>query len=332
MTDRGVGSVLGATTVRLGLGCGPLGNLYREYSDAEAAATVEAAWGTGVRFFDTAPHYGLGLSERRLGAALAGLPRADYAVSTKVGRLLVPDPAGVDRLDDQGFAVPGDLRRVWDFSADGVRRSLDGSLSRLGLDRVDILLLHDPEGHERVALDEGFPALVELRAQGVAGAIGVGSTDWRVLHRFVTEAEPDVVLVAGRYTLLEQPALETLLPACVEHGVAVLNAGVFNSGILAVDRPSAALPYEYGRAPADVVARAQAVAAVCDRHGVPLPQAALAFAAAHPAVVSVLVGAGTAEEMRRNAELFRAGPPPAALWRDLVDAGLLDAGAPLPAG
>jgi D-threo-aldose 1-dehydrogenase len=324
---------LGQSTVAvtpLGLGCAPLGNLYAAIDDEQAKATVDAAWDAGVRFFDTAPHYGLGLSERRLGAALRARPRDDYVLSTKVGRLLVPNPGGAGRRDDDIFAVPADLRREWDFSADGVLRSLEQSLARLGLDRVDVLFIHDPEGHADAAIRDAYPAVRELRSQGVVGAIGVGSCDWRVLHRFVTETELDVVMLAGRYTLLEQPALDSLLPACLERNVSVLNVGVFNSGLLATDRPHEGLHYEYGRVPRDVLDRARAIAAVCARHGTPLPAAALAFAAAHPAVAAVVPGAQSPEQVHRNAELS-ANPPPAALWADLLAEGLLRPDAPLPA-
>jgi D-threo-aldose 1-dehydrogenase len=307
----------------LGLGCAKLGNLYTAVSDEVAAATVEAAWDAGVRYFDTAPHYGLGLSERRLGAALRGRPRDAYRISTKVGRLLEPDPGGAGRRDAEGFDVPADHRRVWDFTAEGVRRSLAESLDRLGLDRVDLALIHDPEDHADTALDEAYPVLHEWRSQGVVGAIGVGSKDLPALTRFVAATEIDTVMVAGRYTLLEQPALDDLLPACVKRDVAVLNVGVFNSGLLAEDRPRAGLTYEYRTAPADVVARAAAIADVCARHGTSLPAAALAFAAAHPAVTAVVVGAQGPGQARRNAALASAEPPPAALWADLVAAGLL---------
>lgn len=313
----------------LGLGGAPLGNLYTAIDDEQAAATVDAAWDGGIRFFDTAPHYGLGLSERRLGAALRGRPRDEYVVSTKVGRLLVPNPGGAGRRDDDIFDVPADRRREWDFSADGVRRCLEQSLDRLGLDRVDVLFIHDPEGHADVAVREAYPALHELRSQGVVRAIGVGSCNWQVVHRFVTETELDVVMLAGRYTLLEQPALDSLLPACLERGVSVLNVGVFNSGLLATDRPHEGLHYEYGRVPRDVLDRARAIAAVCARHATPLPAAALAFAAAHPAVAAVVSGAQTPEQVRRNIELA-ASPPPAELWADLVAEGLLPADAPVP--
>jgi D-threo-aldose 1-dehydrogenase len=314
----------------LGLGCAPLGNLYVEIGDEQAAATVDAAWDAGLRFFDTAPHYGLGLSERRLGAALRGRHRDQYVVSTKVGRLLVPNPAGAGQRDDDIFEVPGDLRREWDFSAGGVLRSFEQSLDRLGLDRVDVLFIHDPEGHADTAIREAYPAVHELRRQGVVGAIGVGSCDWRVIHRFVTETELDTVMLAGRYTLLEQPALDALLPECVRRGVSVLNVGVFNSGLLAIDRPHEGLRYEYGQVPPDVLARAQAIAAVCARHRTPLPAAALAFAAAHPAVAAVVPGAQSPEQVRRNVALA-AAPPPADLWAELLAEGLLRPDAPVPA-
>ncbi|MBF9132955.1 aldo/keto reductase [Plantactinospora sp. S1510] len=324
---------LGRSTVtvgRLGLGTAPLGNLLGAVDDATATATVDAAWAAGIRYFDTAPHYGLGLAERRLGAALAGRPRSGYTVSTKVGRRLVPDPDGAGRRDDEGFDVPAAHRRVWDFSADGVRRTLEASLDRLGLDRVDLLLIHDPEEHQAEALGQAYPALHELRAQGVIGALGVGSKRWDVLHRFVAETEVDAVMLAGRYTLLEQPALDGLLPDCLSRGVSVLNVGVFNSGLLAVDRPHAGLPYDYGEAPAAIVSRAQAIAEVCARYAVPLPAAALAFAGAHPAVASVLVGARDAEQITRNAELAAAPAPPDELWAELVERGLLRPDAPRP--
>ena len=315
---------------RLGLVCAQLGNLYAAMADEVAAATVAAAWDAGVRYFDTAPHYGLGLSERRLGLALRKLPRDAYAISTKVGRLLVPDPGGAGRRDPEGFDVPADHRRAWDFTADGVHRSIAESLARLGLDRIDLVLLHDPEEHAAVALDEAYPALHKLRADGAVRAIGVGSKQPAVLNRFVAETDIDVVMVAGRYTLLEQPALDTLLPRCREREVSVFNVGVFNSGLLAEERPRDGLPYEYAGAPPELVARASAIAAACARHGTSLPAAALAFAAAHPAVATVVVGAQSPDQARRNAELAFAAPPPAALWDDLVAAGLLRPDAPVP--
>ena len=323
---------------RLGLGCAQLGNLYRAIGDEEATATVEAAWRGGVRYFDTAPHYGLGLSERRLGAALRGLPRDRYVVSTKVGRLLVPIPpaagtggAGPGR-DPDLFEVPATHRRVWDFSADGVRRSLADSLDRLGLHRVDLVLIHDPEDHAEEALKSAYPALHELRAEGVVRAIGAGSKDPEILARFVAETDIDAVMVAGRYTLLEQPALDALLPLCARRSVTVLNAAVFNSGLLAEEHPHRGLPYEYQNAPDTLLERAAAIAALCDRHGTTLPAAALHFARAHPAIGTVVAGAQGPAQARRNAALAAAPPPPAALWTDLMDAGLLRRDAPTPAG
>ncbi|WP_327005092.1 aldo/keto reductase [Dactylosporangium sp. NBC_01737] len=308
--------------MRLGLGCAQLGNLYHEIDDERACATVDAAWDAGVRYFDTAPHYGLGLSERRLGEALRGRRRDQYTISTKVGRLLVGDPSYAGGTDTEGFVVPATHRRVWDFSRDGIRRSLEASLARLGLDRIDVALLHDPEQHPEVALRTGFPALAELREEGLVRAIGAGSKDAAILTRLVEECAPDVVMLAGRFTLLEQPARETLLPACTAAGVEVFNAGVFNSGLLAVDDPSADLPYEYSAAPPALVARARAIAEVCQRHGTTLPAAALAFAGSDPAVTAVVVGADAPEQVRRNAALAIA-PPPGSLWPALQEAGLL---------
>ncbi|MEU4677655.1 aldo/keto reductase [Micromonospora sp. NPDC023737] len=318
------------TVSRVGLGCAQLGNLYTPIGAADATATVRAAWDCGIRYFDTAPHYGLGLSERRLGDALRALPREAYAISTKVGRLLVPDRSGADRQDPEGFLVPADQRRVWDFTADGVRRSLEASLIRLGLDRIDVVLIHDPEGHQAPALEQAYPALHELRAQGVIGAVGVGSKQSQVLHRFVTETDVDAVMVAGRYTVLEQFALDDLLPECQRRGVSVLNSGIFNSGLLAVPDPQPGLPYEYAAVPDAVLARARAIAAVCARYGTTLPAAALAFAAAHPAVATVVVGAHDPAQVRRNATLAAAQPPPGEFWADLVAEGLLRPDAALP--
>ncbi|GAA2648208.1 aldo/keto reductase [Paractinoplanes durhamensis] len=313
----------------LGLGCAQLGNLYRALDDDEAAATVDAAWDAGIRYFDTAPHYGLGLSERRLGAALRGRPRDEYVLSTKVGRLLVPNSA--PGPDPDIFVVPATHTRVWDFSAGGVRRSLADSLERLGLDRVDLALIHDPEEHAAEALDQAYPALAALRAEGVVRAIGVGSMRTEILTRFAAETDIDVVMVAARYTLLEQPALDALLPLCSRRGIGVLNAAVFNSGLLAEDRPHGGLPYEYQDAPAGLVKRASAMAEVCERHGTTLPAAALHFAGAHPAIRTVVAGAQGPDQVKRNAGLVFGPPPPAALWPDLVAHGLLRADAPVPA-
>ncbi|MFD8530271.1 aldo/keto reductase [Streptosporangium canum] len=304
-----------------GFGAAPIGNLFTAVGDDEAGAAVDAAYDAGFRLFDTAPHYGLGLSERRLGAALAGRPRDSYTLSTKVGRLLVPAPTGVPAgRDDQGFDVPADLRRVWDFSRDGVRRSLEESLERLGLDAVDIVLIHDPDDHWEQAVSEAYPALAELRDQGVVKAVGVGMNQSEMLVRFVRETGVDLVMPAGRHTLLDQSGEEELLPLCQERGVSVVAAGVFNSGLLATHDPSGT--YDYAPAPAPLLARARRIAAVCESHGVTLPQAALAFPLRHPAVVSVVVGARSAAEIARNAALV-ARPVPEDLWAELAAEDLI---------
>lgn len=312
----------------LSLGCSQLGNLYREVSDADARATVDSAWELGIRYFDTAPHYGLGLSERRLGSALAGRPRGDYVLSTKVGRLLEP----VDHIagtDDQGFAVPATHRRVWDFSRDGIRRSLEESLDRLGLERVDIVYLHDPDNHWDDVVETGYPALAELRAEGLVGAIGAGMNQSRMLTELVRLVEVDVVMLAGRYTLLEQGALDDLLPACVARGVSVVAAGIFNSGLLARPRPAEGATYNYGDAPQELVERARAIASVCEAHGTTLPAAAIAFPLAHPAVASVCVGARSPQQIEHDADLRRQAIAPD-LWRQLKAERLLRADAPTP--
>ncbi|SPL88964.1 L-fuco-beta-pyranose dehydrogenase [[Actinomadura] parvosata subsp. kistnae] len=229
---------LGGSSVEvteLGFGGGPLGGLFTATPEDEAAEALAAAWEGGVRYFDTSPHYGIGQSERLIGRFLSQKPRDEYVLSTKVGRLLVPqDPQG--RMDEF-FQVPATHRRVWDFSRDGIRRSVEDSLTRMGVDRFDVLFLHDAEEHFEDALCEGAPALAELRAEGLVGAIGAGMYDTGLLTRLVREADVDVIMLSAHYTLLRQPALDDLLPACAERGVSVLAASVFNSGILATPRP-----------------------------------------------------------------------------------------------
>ncbi|WP_078900502.1 aldo/keto reductase [Streptomyces sp. SBT349] len=312
----------GLRLTELGFGAAQLGNLYRETSDADAAGAVDAAWDAGVRYFDTAPHYGLGLSERRLGPVLAGRPRAEFTVSTKVGRLLVPSQGTARRTDDGGFAVPADQRRVWDFSRDGVLRSLEGSLERLGLDRVDIVYLHDPDDHGEQAATSGVDTLVELREQGVVGAIGAGMNQSAMLAELVERCDLDLVMLAGRYTLLDQRARADLLPLAEERGVGVVAAGVYNSGLLSRDRPAPDATYDYRPAPAALVARAHALADRCERHGATLPTAAVAHPLRHPAVVSVVLGARDARQSAANADRYRARPPEE-LWADLARDGLV---------
>ena len=306
--------------MRLGLGCAQLGNLYRAMSDETASAIVDAAWAAGIRYFDTAPHYGLGLSERRLGAALAGRPREEYLLSTKVGRLLEENPAYTGERDTEGFDVPATLVRRRDYSRDGVLRSLESSMDRLGVDRIDIAFVHDAEDYVEEALAGAIPALVELREQGVLARVGLGMNFDRVLADFVRRSEVDTVMIAGRYTLLEQPALDELLPLCVERGVSVMAAGVFNSGILASPAPGAT--YNYETAPPALVERARRIAAVCTRFGVALPAAAIALPAAHPAVWSVVLGASSVRQVESNVAHAAVEVPPG-LWTALVEEGLL---------
>jgi len=307
----------------LAFGSAAIGNLFAEVDPGQAASAVDAAWDEGIRYFDTAPHYGLGLSERRLGEALRDRPRDAYVVSTKAGRLLDPltsaEAAGHRGLSD-GFAVPHTHRRRWDFSADGIRRSIEESLGRLGLDRVDIVYLHDPDDHGEQAFREGYPALEKLRAEGVVGAIGVGMNQTAMLTRFLRETDVDAVLCAGRYTLLDRGALDTLLPEAAARGRSVVVGGVFNSGLLADPRPGAT--YDYAEAPAPLLERALRIRAVAEGHGVPLRAAALHYPLGHPAVAGVLVGTRSPDEVRDAAAQFRT-PVPEALWDDLRAEGLL---------
>ncbi|MDT7840460.1 aldo/keto reductase [Streptomyces justiciae] len=304
----------------LGFGAAGLGNLFSEVSDEQAHAAVTAAWDRGIRYYDTAPHYGLGLSERRLGAALREHPRDEYLISTKVGRRLEPSTAGGDDLA-HGFAVPATHQRVWDFTEDGIRRTLDASLERLGLDRVDIVCLHDPDDHAAQAFREGYPALEKLRAEGVVGAIGAGMNQAEMLTRFVRDTDVDVVLCAGRYTLLDQSAAAELLPAALAKGTSVVVGGAFNSGLLADPTPGAT--YNYTRAPEELLNRALRMKEAAERHGISLRAAALAFCAAHPAVTSVLVGARSAAEVHDCADQFTT-PVPDAFWQELRETGLLE--------
>lgn len=311
---------------RLGFGGGPLGGLFEPVDDETAAATLAEVWESGIRYFDTAPHYGIGHSERRFGQFLRQQPRDGFTLSTKVGRLLVPqDPAG---RTDEAFQVPATHRRMWDFTRDGIRRSLEESLARLGLDRVDVLYLHDAEQHFDAALGDGYPALAELRAEGVVGAVGAGMGNAALLTRLVQEADVDVVMLAGRYTLLDQSGLDQLLPACQERGVSVVAASVFNSGVLAQPRPLAGATFEYAPAPAAILARANRIADVCAAHRVTLPQAAMAFPLTHPVVAGVVVGMRSAQEVRHNCDAFSSSVP-ARLWTALLEQGLLDERVPV---
>lgn len=322
----------------LGFGAAPLGNMHRVLDEAEAQATVRAAWASGLRFFDTAPLYGHGLSEQRIGEALRGENRDSYLLSTKIGRLLAPGAPGEE---DSGIFVRTTHNRiVYDYSYDGVMRSHEASLRRLGLGRVDILLVHDidavthgsverSEAHIRALVDGGgWRALDELRRAGAISAVGAGLNEWQLSERLLGLLDPDVFLLAGRYTLLEQTALDSFLPACSARGVGVIIGGPFNSGVLATGPISGAM-YNYAPAPPWVIEKAAALQAACSRHGVTLAQAALQFPLGCPSVVSIIPGGQTASEVERNVATL-GQPVPAALWSELKAEGLLRADAPVP--
>ena len=312
------------TVTGLGLGTAPLGGLFNPVREDDAAATIDAAWDRGLRLFDTAPLYGYGKAERRLGRALRGRPRNEFAVATKVGRLL-REPAAegawerdtTQEFDGEPFykhtgtAVP-----VFDFSYDGTLRALEESLSRLDLDRVDIVHVHDADDHVEQAINGAYPALMKLREQGVIGAVGLGIDHCEPAVELLRAVDLDCVLIAGRWTLLDQGAAKALLPLAEARGVAIIAAGVFNSGVLA-DPNAPAATFDYVPSSPAIVAKAQAMAAVCSAHGVPLKAAALQFPYRHPAVAAVVTGARTAAELAENVALVEL-PVPERLWADLA--------------
>jgi D-threo-aldose 1-dehydrogenase len=330
---------LGRTAVRvtrLGFGGAPLGNLFRALDDRQATDAVRSAWAAGVRYFDTAPLYGSGLSERRIGAALAGEPRDAFVLSTKVGRRLVPRPANAPALESAYVDVPP-LVPAFDYTAEAVRGTLAGSLERLGVGRVDVVLIHDlgPVTHGdddarryAEAMDGAYRVLHDLRAEGAIRAIGVGANEWAVLERCARDGDFDCFLLAGRYSLLEQTALDSFLPLCARREIGVIVGGPYNSGILASGaRPGAT--YNYVPAPPVVLERVRRLEQVVAAHGVPLAAAALQFPFHHPAVAAVIPGARSAREVEENLRLLRHPIPPA-LWRDLEAEGLVRADAPTP--
>jgi aryl-alcohol dehydrogenase-like predicted oxidoreductase len=312
---------------RLGLGLASLGGMFEPVAEPQALATVDRAWAGGLRLFDTAPVYGYGRSEHRAGLALRDRPRDEYVLCTKVGRLIVPD--GPDTQSIWADPPPG-LGPRRDHSYTGVMRSVEDSLERLGLDRIDVLHIHDPDEDYPTALTEGYRALDELRAAGTVSAVSLGVNHAEVAARFLREAPgqgPDCVLLAGRYTVLDQSGLDDLLPLCAERGVAVMAAGVFQGGVLADPRPDA--PHGYGTVPAQLADRLRMFRAICERHAVPPRAVALQFPIAHPAVATVVVGARSPDEVADSIGLF-SHPIPHAVWTDLKTAGLLAAGAPTP--
>ncbi|MEP6876101.1 MAG: aldo/keto reductase [Burkholderiales bacterium] len=323
----------GLSVPMFGLGGAQLGGLYRAMSDGAASALVDAAWNLGVRHFDTAPYYGYTRSERRLGAALGPRPRDEFILSTKVGRLFRPD-ASV-RPDDDGWTDPLPFRPRYDYSHDGVMRSIDDSLQRLGIAQVDLLYVHDigtvthGERHDvhwnQLTRGGGFRALEALRRSGVTRAVGLGVNEWQVAHASMREFDLDCTMLAGRYTLLEQAALSPLLDECLARGNAIVAAGPFNSGVLA-----GGSSFNYAAAPPHVIERVRALETVCREFDVSLPAAALQFPLAHPAVVSCVAGAHDEAELAQNIGWFESPIPPA-FWNALHQRGLIDGRAPLPA-
>ena len=323
---------------RMGFGGAPLGNLYRKVSDEDAQGALQAAWDAGIRYFDTAPQYGLGRSEQRVGTAVRTWDRRALTLSTKIGRLLVD--CAPHEVTPEAFVDVPQKRIVFDYSYDGVMRSHEASLQRLGIDAVDILLVHDvdtfSQGSQEAAdarvreLFErgGYRALTELRDAGVIKAIGAGVNEWQVCERLLGLGDFDCFLLAGRYTLLEQEALESFLPLCVQRDVAIILGGPYNSGILATGAVEGAR-YNYAPASAEILDRVRRIEAVCAAHGVRLIEAALQFVMGHPAVRTVIPGAVSAAEVKANVDIF-SRPLPGALWSDLKGDGLLRSDAPVP--
>lgn len=318
----------GLEITRLGMGTAPLGGLFDDVPEARALDAVKRALALGINFFDTAPLYGFGKSESYLGKALAGVSRSSYILATKAGRLLIPvDPA---ERDQHEFKNPLSYKPVFDFSYDGVMRSVEESLKRLGLDRIDMLHIHDPDDHYEEATKGAYPALAKLRREGVIRALGAGMNQVEMPARFAREAEFDCFLLAGRYTLIDHTGLRELLPLCVQKKISIIIGGPYNSGVLASGaRPGA--KFNYTDASADVLLKVQKVEEVCVRHGVPMKAAALQFPLAHPAVASVIPGARSIEELEENFRLV-SHPIPAAFWADMRKAGLIPDEAPVPQG
>jgi len=319
--------LLGRTALsvtRFGLGTAPLAGLFEEVPEDKALQIIDRAWDAGIRHFDTAPLYGHGLAEMRLGKALRDKPRDEFVLASKVGRLLradaPPEPG-------QSFRGTPPVNPVFDFSYEGVMRSVDESLERLQLERIDILHIHDPDNHYNEAVQGAYKALDHLRSEGVIRAVGAGMNQAEMLARFARDGDFDCFLLAGRYTLLDQVALNELLPRCVERGIGIIAAGVYNSGILADPKPGAR--YNYTAAPEPLLERARKIRTVCDRHGVQLKAAAVQFPLGHPAVNCVVVGCRSVAQLDESLEMFEVDIP-AALWKDLKAEGLLHEGAPTP--
>lgn len=326
----------GLTVSELGFGGAPLGNLYSAIDNAAAIAAVEQAYALGVRYFDTAPLYGHGLSERRIGVALSGVDRNSYVLSSKVGRLLSP-ASRATTVDAGLYRNPPPYVSDYDYSYDGAWRSVEQSLQRLGSNYLDIVFIHDLDrwthgerqrAMYQVAMQGAHSALIDMREQGLVKAIGLGVNEWEVCADCLRDGDPDVFLLAGRYTLLEQASLQTFLPQCESRNVAIVLGGPYNTGILATGNTEQAY-YNYAPATPEIRTRVAAIAQVCDQFGVTLAAAALRFPLAHPAINCVIPGARSVEEVTRNCELI-AEQIPAAFWQALQDRGLIDSLAPLP--
>ena len=296
----------------MGIGAATFGGLFTSMSDSDAVDVVQSAFAHGINYFDTAPHYGKGSSERRLGALLKTYPRNSFVLSSKIGRLLVPTTHGAD--PDFLDADPT-VERLFDYSAQGVERSLKDSLERLGLDSIDIVFVHDPDNHADVAIKEAYPALAKMRDQGIVKAIGIGMNQSAIPTRFVKETDIDIVLLAGRYTLLDQSGAKDLLPAALAKGVSVLAAGVYNSGILA--NPVKGATYDYAPASDEIVARAKMISDFLQEQGVSLSSAALQYPLRHPAIKALLVGSRSAAEVDANVAAFN-DVVPESVW-DALD-------------
>lgn len=325
----------------LGFGAASLGNLYQSVSDAEARATLETAWAAGLRYFDTAPYYGFGLSERRVGDVLRSMDRNGFVLSTKVGRLLSPAPHITHARERHGFHSPMPFEPVYDYSYDGVMRSFEDSLQRLGLSRIDVLFVHDigavthgVANRElfKICMDGGYRALDELRTKGLVGAIGLGVNEWEVCEAAMEHGRFDCFLLAGRYTLLEQSSLDSFIPKCEKHGATLVIGGAYNSGILATGTRTSSVPY-YNYAPASeaIIERVRRIEAVCEAYGVTLAAAALQFPLAHPIVSSVIPGLGSARRVAQTMNLFDEPIEPA-FWQELKKQKLLREDAPTPNG
>ncbi len=314
----------GVHVTRLGLGTAAMPGLYTAVDEKDAEGAVHAAFAAGLNFIDTAPMYGHGKSEEILGEALAGVPRDSYVLSTKVGRLL--RPADPSKAEESQWKSASPNEWYFDFSYDAVMRSVEESLKRMKVDRIDILLIHDPDDHWKPAIEEAYPAVHKLREQKVVGAIGAGMNQWQMLKKFAEEGDFDCFLLAGRYTLIDHTSLPEFLPLCEKKGISIIIGGPYNSGILA-----GGTMFNYEPAPQHLLDQVKQIGEVCRSHGVDIKAAAIQFPFGHPTVVTVIPGARSTAELQENVKLAST-PIPRALWSELAEKGLIPAGVPLPQG